>query len=156
VLKQTHTLNKWGGGGKSHAETIKKWADEIGACTILDYGCGRSTLKDAIDIPVQEYDPGITGKDKLPSPADLVVATDVFEHIESEFVHNVLHHVRSLTIKGAYFVISLRPAKMILPDGRNAHLTIMPAEWWLEMLRKHDFNVVHHSTPKGLWVWAKV
>lgn len=156
VLRASHASVKgWGGGGKSHAETIKQWATEIGATSILDYGCGRGTLKDAIDIPVAEFDPGIVGKDKMPEPADMVVATDVLEHFEPQLVHNGLRHIRELTRKGNFFVIALTKAKFHLVNGHNAHLTIMPSDWWLAQLAKYGFKIERYERRKGLWVWTR-
>jgi hypothetical protein len=156
TLVKTHDQRKWGSAGKSHANTIAAWAREIGAKTILDYGCGRATLGPALpEYEVSEYDPGIPSKDALPKAADMVVATDVLEHIEPEFVYNVLCHIRQLAIKGGFLVIALNKSKVDLADGRNSHLTIMPDTWWLEQLRKHEYNVIKSTRQKGLWVWFR-
>lgn len=162
TLQETHRLNKWGGGGKSHVHDVMAWAIDNECTTILDYGCGRGTLKPAafeLDHgarEVREYDPGIPGKDALPEPADLVVATDVLEHIEPDRVYATLQHLRGLTCMAAFFVISLRPAKLILPDRRNAHLSIHDAVWWESELKAHGFNIAKTEMRKGLYVWATV
>jgi hypothetical protein len=145
---------RWGKSGKSHAETIMQFAKEIGAETALDYGSGQGTLKDAISLPVQEYDPGIPGKDVLPKPADLIVCTDVLEHIEPDKVDNVLRHLRSLSRKGLFAVIALTPAKQILSDGRNAHLSLYSAPWWTDRVSRAGFVVTKKNFRKGFWIWA--
>jgi hypothetical protein len=61
----------------------------------------------------------------------MVVCTDVLEHIEPEHLDAVLRHVCSLAKKAVFLQIATRPAKKCLPDGRNAHLTVQSAEWWL-------------------------
>ena len=115
-----------------------KWADAVmelargGHCTtVLDYGCGKGLLAPCLqDLDVREYDPAIVGKDDDPEAADLVVCTDVLEHIEPELLDNVLRHLRALTKKYLFVNIATRPAIKTLPDGRNAHLIVEPAEWW--------------------------
>lgn len=159
VLQKAHAENKWGTGGKGHVAVVVEYAKKIGAQTVLDYGCGRGTLKTSAGIAesgldVREYDPGIPGKDGAPDPADMIVCTDVLEHIETDLVDNVLEHLRSLTVKGAFFIIALKPAKFILPDGRNAHLTLWPATTWMRKLEDFGFNVSTFEHGKGLRVWC--
>ena len=155
VLVQKHRATKWGRDGHSHAPEILDFAHELGATTVLDYGCGRGTLKPAISptLKVAEYDPGIAGKDGLPKPAELVVATDVLEHIEPERLDAVLQHLFNLAGKGVYLVISLREAREILPDGRNAHLIVEGVDWWLKRLRAMPWRILRHEKRKGLNVW---
>lgn len=105
--------------------------------TVLDYGCGKGTFKKASPswMAVHEYDPAIEGKE-TPQHAELVVCTDVLEHIEPEHLDSVLEHIRDLG-ESALFVISLSRSNKNLPDGRNAHLIIKPKEWWVEKLGEH-------------------
>lgn len=85
-------------------------------------------------LDVTNYDPA-TYPD-LPSPHELVLCIDVMEHVERESVPEVLKHIRSLTKKAAFFVISCQPAIKKLEDGRNAHITIEPPHWWEERLNE--------------------
>lgn len=136
-LRNQHARTHWGKSGHSWADKVAAFAKRIGAEQALDYGCGSGTLKPALaklGLKCAEYDPGIVGKDILPKLADLVVSTDVFEHIEPENVANVLAHTRALARKGAFFAIAKQPAKAILDDGRNAHLVCKPTEWWVDRL----------------------
>lgn len=134
-LKEAHAVRKWGGGGYSWAEPALAFRDQIKATNILDYGCGRGTFKRRVveladDVGVTEYDPGIEGKEAAPKPADLVVCTDVLEHIEPDCVDNVLQHIFTIGRRGAFMVICTKPANKILPDGRNAHLIIEGLDYW--------------------------
>ena len=43
-----------------------------------------------LTFEIKEYDPAIPGKDSLPEPADIVVCSDVLEHIEPNYLLNVL------------------------------------------------------------------
>jgi 2-polyprenyl-3-methyl-5-hydroxy-6-metoxy-1,4-benzoquinol methylase len=76
----------------------------------------------------------VPGRDVLPKPSDVVVCTDVLEHIEPEKLDAVLDHILRLTGYFAHLVISTRPANAVLPDGRNAHLIVETPDWWLEKI----------------------
>lgn len=126
----------WGSGSHRHAGLVADLAEE--GDTILDYGCGKGNLKRNLPgFVVNEYDPGIPGKDAKPEPADVVVCTDVLEHIEPEFIDKVIGEIYSLTRKVAYITIAMRPARAVLPDGRNAHLIVEDWDWWREKLAKY-------------------
>lgn len=115
-----------------------------GAVKVVDYGCGRGTLSDALEqrgFIVTRYDPGVPAFARLPDPAEAVVSTDVLEHVEPERVDNVLAHVRSLGPSGAFLVIATREAKRRLPDGSSPHRTVRPGAWWLDQLRRY-YDVV--------------
>ena len=160
-LSMLHGSKSWGTSGRHQAGTVAAFAKEIGARTILDYGCGRATLKPTLILQghkyvVHEYDPGILEKAVMPEPADLVVATDVLEHIEKDRLKNVLHHLKTLAQKGMYLIISCRPAREILPDGRNAHLIVREPEWWTKTLTGEGFNIIRTKIQKGIHVWIKV
>jgi len=156
-LRTKHSLMKWGSSGASWAPEVLSFARELGAKSVLDYGCGRGALKPAIasELKVFEYDPGIAGKDQLPKPADIVVCTDVLEHIEPEKIDAVLNHIRLLAKVGAYLVISMRPAREHLPDGRNAHLIIENAVWWTKKLQAGGWASIKTEERKGLCVWLR-
>lgn len=108
----------------------------LGAKTVLDYGCGAGTLAPSLKglAEVAEYDPAVPGKDKFCPAAELVVCTDVLERVEPECLDTVLAQIGYLTGKAAYLVISLVPSRKSLPDGRNAHLIVESADWWLARL----------------------
>jgi len=123
----------YGGKGARWADTVAWVAHRYDAFSILDYGCGQGTLAKALcarGLHCREYDPAIPGKDARPGFADMVVCTDVLEHIEPAKLIAVLSHIRSLARKVAFLVVSLREANKSLPDGRNAHLIVRPPAWW--------------------------
>lgn len=130
----------------------RKWTPSLKhleGLSILDYGCGKGSLakqlREEMGWIISEYDPAIEGKDTLPEPHDVVVCTDVMEHIEPEMLDGVLDHIRSLIRVMGFFVISTRPAKKTLPDGRNAHLIIQPFDWWMDKLRER-FEIIEWKT----------
>lgn len=102
---------------------------------IIDYGCGRSRLVDWLakihDAEAVRYDPAIPEfADRPDAGGDLVICTDVMEHIPVENVQTVLEDIQSLA-PHAYFNISCREAHEILPNGENAHCTVRPHAWWM-------------------------
>lgn len=103
--------------------------------SVLDYGCGKGRLRRRIGPIVRNYDPAMPQWSGEPEPADLVVCWDVLEHIEPERLDAVLDHLRSLTLKQAFLIVATRPdGSKLMPDGRNPHLIIEDAEWWLPKL----------------------
>lgn len=128
---QLHEGGRYGRFGDRWAEKVRLIAQVYGISTILDYGCGQGSLKKALGVDIAEYDPAIAGKDMLPSPADLVVCTDVLEHIEPALLENVLDHLQALSARYLMVSVSTRPAAKFLADGRNAHLIVQPASVWL-------------------------
>ena len=147
--------NKAGGYGTSghkHAGKIAVLAGQLvkkfGDTTVLDYGCGKRTLEAVLPpitgMTLYSYDPAIKGVDALPEPADIVVCTDVLEHIEPDCLENVLDHLKSLTKKLAYLCIATRPAEKVFSDGRNLHLIVQPVTFWYSKVRKR-FDIVEHT-----------
>jgi hypothetical protein len=132
----------FGAGAFRSAKEIAQLIEPTGARTLLDYGCGKGSLKPALKqylpaLIVREYDPAIPGKRDLPKPADVVTCTDVMEHIEPEYLENVLKHLRELTQMLLITSVTTTPAEKTLADGRNAHLIVQPKEWWLAQFGKH-------------------
>lgn len=137
----------YGGNGDKWAAGVSELVRQFAATSVLDYGCGQGTLKKALRplvssaVRIDEYDPAITGKDRLPDFADLVVCTDVLEHVEPERLDAVLKHLRMLARKAVFAVIATRPANKTLTDGRNAHLILEQAPWWEGRLLAAGFTI---------------
>lgn len=134
---QLHRENlAYGVGGGRHAETVQKLAATLKQPSILDYGCGKGYMAKALPWPIWEYDPAIPEKSESPRPADLVVCTDVLEHIEPEKLVFVLDDLRRCVKQLGFFVIHTGPAAKSLPDGRNTHLIQHGEEWWRKRLER--------------------
>lgn len=161
LLRDRYTRPGWGASGKSWLDVVHEWACTTRSLTILDYGCGRGTLKTALvergwsEKSIREFDPGIEGKDALPENADLVVATDVLEHVEPALLDGVLDHMRGLADRGMFLNIALGKSKETLADGRNAHLIVETPEWWIDRLRSRGIHAHMWERKKGLNVWVK-
>ncbi|MEM6384342.1 MAG: methyltransferase domain-containing protein [Pseudomonadota bacterium] len=114
--------------------------------SILDYGCGRSKLVDALSSSVgataSRYDPAIAEFSERPTGQfDLLINIDVLEHIPEDDLDAVLGEMRALC-REALIVIDTRPAETLLPDGSNAHCTLHDHAWWHERLAR-TFGHVH-------------
>lgn len=138
--RELHQRDSYGVWGDRWLDQINSLIAEYRPRTLLDYGCGKGALARKLEMPIAEYDPAIEGKDHAPEPADIVVCTDVLEHVEPECIDDVLDHLQQVTRRVLFAVIATRPAKKTLSDGRNAHLIIQPWEWWEDRLR-HRFDV---------------
>jgi hypothetical protein len=124
----------YGVGGAKHADTVRKLCERLKTQSVLDYGCGKGYLGKELPFPIWEYDPAVPGKQETPRPADIVVCTDVLEHIEPEKLMFVLDDIKRCVKKVGYFTIHTGPAQKTLPDGRNTHLIQKKADWWREAL----------------------
>lgn len=129
-------IEPYGHRGYKWAPVVAELVRSYGATSVLDYGCGSGSLVKALSshsmagVRFSEYDPAIPGKDGPPCFADLVVVTDVLEHVEPEKLTTVLRHLRLLARKAIWVVVALVETAKVLSDGRNAHLILQPADWW--------------------------
>ncbi|MHC4342509.1 MAG: class I SAM-dependent methyltransferase, partial [Planctomycetota bacterium] len=89
--QEFHTLRPdYGSFGHRNAPLIVDLIQQIEGCeSVLDYGCGKGTLGNKLGElmgdklpPLCEYDPCIPERAERPPACDLVVCTDVLEHIE--------------------------------------------------------------------------
>ncbi len=135
---QLHRSNlAYGVGGAKHAPVVQKLSASLSSTSVLDYGCGKGMLAKALPFPIWEYDPALPQKSESPRPADLVICTDVLEHIEPDHLGAVLADLRRVTRRLGYFVIHTGPAGKTLPDGRNTHLIQRGEAWWRKNLAKY-------------------
>lgn len=158
--EQMHeTMPEYGVNGREYVDQIASLAERIHTKDILDYGCGKGTLGMHFPFTLKQYDPAIPKYADLPQPADIVVCTDVLEHIEPEKIDNVLDHLGGLTKKVLFCTVALEPAMKTLPDGRNAHLLLKPAQWWfceisnrLDIINytRGEHHILMVAVPKGM------
>lgn len=140
-------------------KSLPKYLDSIiskyNPTSILDFGCGTgslvNTLSDMFPAKViKGYDPGNENYNDNCSNQkfDLVISTDVLEHIEPEFLQQTLEFLKERSDK-FYHLIALSPSRVILPDGRNAHLILQTKDWWKDQFVKQGYKVtfekhMHH------------
>lgn len=157
--EELHKNNEnYGKSGSKWASTVFKLATELKTKDILDYGCGKSTLSLHLPFSIQQYDPAIEAHKELPFPADIVVCTDVLEHIEPECLDNVLVHLKKLIKRIGILSASHMPAMKHLPDGRNAHVSLHSPSWWIKKIldyfdikefNKNEYECSFYVMPKS-------
>lgn len=134
--------------------------------TVLDFGCGpgRSALAfleaqmnvHLLDISENCLDPEIflmTLKKTvqftqaclwdLPlklSPAKWITCFDVLEHIPESQVDGTLKGMAAHMTVGGFFSIHLDEEQFGQKVGQKLHLTVKPAQWWIEKVSRY-FNI---------------
>lgn len=131
-----------------HVDFILNLAERMQTRSILDYGCGKAHLQKGIPFPIQNYDPCMPEYSKRPEQAEIVVCTDVLEHIEPDCLEEVITDLHALTKQVLVLNVACRPAKKFLPDGRNAHLIQQKPNWWLTQLLPH-FDLTSYQVGNG-------
>jgi len=124
----------YGGRGSKWASEVAQLATGRRIVNILDYGAGQGTLSTALresGFKARDYDPAVFSFKSDPEPADLVTCTDCLEHVERECLDEVIAHIAWLARPWLFVVISLVPTDKKLSDGRQAHISLHPREWWL-------------------------
>ena len=109
--------------------------------SVLDYGCGRSDLVAHFWLDGERrlgrYDPAIERYETMPDGVfDMAVCLDVLEHVPIAAIDRVLGQLKEKS-NAVIFTISTALARARLPDGRNAHCTILRRGEWVEWLRDY-------------------
>lgn len=139
--ERLHNDNKtYGTSGWKWAPHIDKLSKQYQTQDILDYGCGKSTLQENLTFDITQYDPAIPKFSQYPEQHNIVVCTDVLEHIEPEYLDDVLTELHDLAKQVVFLTVATRKACKTLADGRNAHLIVENEKWWMEKLQM-KFNI---------------
>jgi hypothetical protein len=107
------------------------------------------------------YDPGIPEKATKPEGQfDLVINTDVMEHVEGEYIDAVLQEIVDYAKQVAYIEIACAPANDKFQSGPRAgqdvHISVHPPQWWedkIRALKGIHVQDTHHmgSQIRGQW-----
>ena len=129
----------YGTTGRRYVDIIRSLVRKHNARHILDYGCGKCDLWQALhkEIEVRNFDPALPGLDARPEPADVVACIDVLEHVEPEYLDNVLTDLARATLRAALITIATRPALKLLADGTNPHRILEDSRWWVSRLEQY-------------------
>lgn len=89
---------------------------------------------------------------------DLVMATDVLEHIPEEDIEQCLRELVRVSKKYIFATVSTVPA--IRCSELKLHETVKPLHWWDEQWNKFDLKrmkcgLQHTSETGGIYVWQK-
>ena len=160
ILTDIHDTSPFGKRSKI-PKYLAEFISEVKPTSILDFGCGKGKLiqrlqEDYPNIVTTGYDPGNREFDTTLEGrhADLLISTDVLEHVEPEHIEHTLRYL-STKSRYIYHLIALSPAKLILPDGRNAHLIQESPEWWKQKFLNLNYRIIKedylefYKTPKG-------
>jgi hypothetical protein len=131
--------------------TLMSLVKENNCKTLLDYGCGKAIPYDKdrckeVDLrhPIQKlcnlksfdlYDPAYEKYATLPDKKyDIVVCTDVLEHIAEQDIDYVLTEILSHSKKIVFLNISCQPALKHFKEGKfkgkNVHISVFDPSWW--------------------------
>lgn len=160
MLTDIHESSPFGKRSKM-PQHLSEFIDQVKPISILDFGCGKGRLVQHLreaypNITVTGHDPGNRefDTDLSSTHVDLLISTDVLEHVEPQHIDQTLEYLSSRS-RYIYHLISLCPAKLILPDGRNAHLIQQSADWWRDKFSALNYRIhkeeyrQHWKTPKG-------
>jgi hypothetical protein len=136
-----HSREAYGNTSVKNLPYILPLIDELKPSSIIDFGCGQSSLADelakATGARTARYDPAIPEHSTKPEGKfDLLVNVDVLEHVPEEELEPIIAEMASFA-KNAIIVIDTGPAVLVLPDGRNAHVTQQDQDWWAMKLGAH-------------------
>ena len=113
--------------------------------TILDYGCGKAKHHPK-EWKAIKYDPAIQKYQNKPQDKyDLVISTDVLEHIPVENLKQTIEEIFGYSNKWVFVSVCCRKAEAILPNGYNAHATIESAKWWRELFKPYKNYTLEFS-----------
>ena len=129
----------WGVSAGHWLSQVREIVSDFNVDTVLDYGAGKGILKKNLKgVSITEYDPGILEKASKPKGEfSFVTCIDVLEHIEPEYIDNVLWEIYNYTGKVGFFTISLIKSRQKFPDGNNVHVHVKDKNWWLKKLQKY-------------------
>jgi len=125
-----------------YAPQLQPILKEYSVKTVLDYGCGGSDWstagfheennKSAIEYfkldKAYRYEPARNIDER--NQVDCVVSFDVLEHIFISDVPTILRDIFSYASKLVVLNIACYPARAMLPNGENAHITVRHPLWW--------------------------
>jgi 2-polyprenyl-3-methyl-5-hydroxy-6-metoxy-1,4-benzoquinol methylase len=168
-LKELHSNSEaFGAGGITvkHYSLIKDMVLKNNIDSILDYGCGKGHFieyaqANLLNVRVEGFDVASDKYAKLPNiKFDMVVCLDVMEHVEYGALSHVLNEIRKRT--GRIFICSVAnyPAKKMLSDGRNAHVTQLPFAYWFNLFsgffKVMKFQITGEGDQEAIFICSKL
>lgn len=149
-IKKLHHHDKSWGNRVKIPDNVIKLVNEKEIKSILDFGCGKGNLVRALKekfpyLQIIGWDPSSHSIDQFPSSVDMIVSTDVLEHVEPEFIDETILFLKSRCNKIMYHLIACYPAVAILPDGRNAHLIVEDPSWWRNKISNLELRIIEEK-----------
>lgn len=142
------------GSTKGPIDDVVRFLGEVGANSVLDYGCGQEgqlvtgMASRSPTFKAREFDPTVEGKDEQPSPADLVVVHDYLPYVEQGKVSATLDHIEELARRGVYIAIPVHQDQKAKELGveKWAH-QMEPWDWLTDFAERWPFYVFRDSGP---------
>jgi len=125
---------------RAFREPVRELLRKFGAATLLDYGCGGSeyetpgfdgerTAREYFGVTeVFRYEPARQLDQR--QAADAVVCFDVLEHVFIADLPGTVRELFGLARRLLVVNVACYPARALLPNGENAHITVRPPQWW--------------------------
>lgn len=137
---------------RAYREQLKKDMEKFNLETLLDYGCGGSdwslkgfngdgkSAKEYFGLKeCYRYEPSRDLDDR--QKVDCVVNFDVLEHVFIADVPKVIDNIFSFAKKLVIINVACYPARALLPNGENAHITVRHPIWWKSQV---DFAALNY------------
>ena len=157
--KKLHENPNYGMASVDYAPLVSDIINRFHVIDVLDYGAGKGRLAENLSVSHQVrmhmYEPANDEWSKTPEPHELVACIDVLEHIEPEYLDDVLDDLQRVTERLGVFTIHTGEAKKVLSDGRNAHLIQKPLEWWLPKIMDRFKLKSLNTNSSGFYVVVK-
>ena len=128
------------------ADILQKIIKKNKCKTLLDYGSGKGSfynnsrefnnkiyppIKDFWNIEPTLFDPGIKSYIKPKNKKfNIVISIDVLEHVPTQDLNWVLNEIFSFSNNIVFLNVACFPAKVVLDDGENAHVSLFHPMWW--------------------------
>ena len=130
----------YGTSATAHISKLKELIKKRKWSSILDFGCGKAVLSEAIP-GITNYDFAIPEYSKLPDGTfDAAFCIDVLEHIPEDELPEVLQYLQTHA-KSVYFCIHMGESIHKLANGEPCHCTVRSADWWIERLSDYWNNI---------------
>jgi 2-polyprenyl-3-methyl-5-hydroxy-6-metoxy-1,4-benzoquinol methylase len=140
--------NLGGRYGRRHTALVRAIIRHAKATHVFDFGCGChhslvTALQQDTRLSITGYDPAIADEAQtetlrntidLALKPDLLVSTDVLEHVPEAELSQCWDIFRTLAPRWLYIVVSTRNTRLRLSDGTSLHKTVRPALWWKTQL----------------------
>jgi len=125
---------------RAFKDLVKPLLTRFEVKSLLDFGCGGSdylepgfaddmNAKTFFDLDeVRLFEPARNIDQRQRS--DAVFCFDVLEHIFIADVPRIVRELFDLADKLLVVNVACYPARALLPNGENAHITVRPPVWW--------------------------
>jgi 2-polyprenyl-3-methyl-5-hydroxy-6-metoxy-1,4-benzoquinol methylase len=157
-----------GGGIMMIYDELDYEIDRRGAANILDFGCGTS-VHWHMDVPIRgkrtqsateyfgkklrgfyRYDPAHPEYHIKPTGKfDIIMCTEVLEHIPMEEMHDILTEMASYLVEDGIVILTIPKglSSNSFPDGQNTHTTLMSTKEWHDLLDQYfkQYTLLHHG-----------